>query len=139
MQDREQLVFQRFYEVHFREIFGSEPVPEDGLGGDAVEDRLAIRGLAIPKALFDYYSILGHHVINNGRHRLRTIEELEWHDDWLVFMEEDHGMICWGIHRHDLTTPDPVVWQGVQEEEMLWLQADTPLSQFLIDKWKEGI
>ena len=131
--------FQPFYLKQFSAIFGSSPKTLDGLGDDAVQTRLNQRGLHIPAALSDYYSLLGHHGINNGRYRLRTIEELDWHDDWLVFMDEDHGLVCWGIHRDDLTTSDPVVWQGVLEEKMVWLQADTPLSRFLIDKWREII
>jgi hypothetical protein len=132
-------MFQSFYTDQFRMIFGSPPDPIDGLGDEAVQTRLDHRGLQIPTALFDYYSLLGHHVINNGQNRLRTIEELERHDDWLIFMDEDHGMVCWGIHKHDLSAPDPVLWQGVLGEEMDWLRADSTLSRFFIEKWKETI
>jgi hypothetical protein len=131
--------FQPFYLKQFIEIFGAPPESFAALGDEAVQDRLNHRALQIPKALFDYYSLLGHHGINNQQNRLRTIEELDWHEDWLIFMDEDHGMVCWGIHRHGLDTPDPIVWQGILEEKMLWLQADISLSQFLIDKWREII
>ena len=130
-------MFQSFYLKQFIEIFGAPPKAFDAPGDEAIQTRLTHRGLHVPDALFDYYSLFGHHVINNGQNRLRTIEELEWHDGWLIFMEEDQGMVCWGIHHHDLTTPDPLVWQGMVGEEMEWLQADTPLSRFLIDKWRE--
>ena len=130
-------MFQPFYTSHFREIFGSELESRDGLGDESVKTRLAERGLRIPAALFDYYSLLGYHGINNQQNRLRTIEELDWHEDWLVFMDEDHGIVCWGIHKQDLSTPDPVVWQGVLGEEMHWLQEDSTLSRFLIEMWRE--
>jgi hypothetical protein len=137
MKDAEQLMFQQFYEAHFREIFGSEPVPEDGLGDEAVETRLTQRGLRIPLALFDYYSLVGYHWINRARNRLRPIEELDWYEDWLVFMDDAHGIVSWGIHRQDLSNPDPMVWQGVLGEETDWLQDTFTLSRFLIDMWEE--
>ena len=132
-------MFQSFYKDHFRMIFGSPPDPVDGLGDEAVETRLVGRGLTIPKALFDYYSLLGYHGIHRGQNHLRTIEELDWYEDWLVFMDEDHGIVCWGIHKQDLSAPDPVVWHGVLGEEMDWLPADSTVSRFFIEKWKETI
>jgi len=132
-------MFQPFYITHFREIFGSELDPIDGLGDESVQARLAERGLRIPTALSDYYSLVGYHWINTERNHLRPIEELEWHEDWLVFMTDDHGIVSWGIHKHDLSSPDPVVWQGVLEEEIVWLKETTTLSQFLIEMWRETV
>jgi len=130
-------MFQPFYITHFREIFGSELDPIDGIGDEAVQARLAERGLRIPLALFDYYSLVGYHRINMERNRLVPIEELNWYKDWLVFMNDDHGIVSWGIHKHDLSSPDPVVWQGVLEEEIVWLQEATTLSRFLVEMWRE--
>jgi hypothetical protein len=132
-------MFQPFYTSHFREIFGSEPEPTDGLGEESVEDRLAQRGLQIPKALFDYYSVAGYHWINRERNRLRPIEELDWYEDWLVFMDDDYGIVSWGIHKQDLSNPDPVIWQGVLGEETDWLQDTSTLSRFLIEMWRETV
>jgi hypothetical protein len=132
-------MFQPFYTSHFREIFGSEPEPADGLGEESVEDRLAQRGLQIPKALFDYYSVAGYHWINRERNRLRPIEELDWYEELLVFMDDDQGIVSWGIHKQDLSNPDPVVWQGVLGEETDWLQDTSTLSRFLIDMWRETV
>jgi hypothetical protein len=132
-------MFREFYVSYFFELFGGAPEPTDGLGEEAVEARLTKRGLRIPKALFDYYSLAGYHWINKKRNRLRPIEELEWHKDWLVFMDDDQGVVSWGIHKWDLNTPDPRVWQGVLGEETHWLQDSSTLSQFLMDMWKETV
>ena len=132
-------MFELLYESHFREIFGAEPEPADGLGDESVEARLRQRGLQIPEALFDYYSIAGYHWINKQHNRLRPIEELDWFIDWLVFMDDDQGLVSWGIHREDLGSPDPVVWQGIVGEEIDWLQEDLTISEFLIEMCKEGV
>ena len=130
-------MFQPFYITNFREIFGAAPHPADGIGDEAVETRLAQRGLRIPAALLDYYSLLGYNRIASEQKRLRTIEELDWHENWLVFMDDGHGIVSWAIHRRDLDNLDPVVWQGVHGEEMDWAPETSTVSQFLVEMWRE--
>ena len=130
-------MFQEFYKAHFREIFGCEPDSTDGLGDEAVQQRLDQRNLRIPAALSDYYSLLGYNRITAQQKRLRTIEELDWHENWLVFMDDDLGIVSWGIHKCDLDSLDPVVWQGVHGEEMDWAPETSTVSQFLVEMWRE--
>jgi len=130
-------MFQEFYQSQFREIFGSAPEPADGMGEEAVQAKLAQRDLQMPAALFDYYAVAGFHWINTKQNHLRPIAELEWFQDWLVFMDDEHGLVSWGIHKHDLSSPDPLVWQGIVGEEIDWFQEHTTLSRFLTDMWRE--
>jgi hypothetical protein len=132
-------MFDLLYESHFREIFGSEPGPADGLGEESVQARLAQRGLHIPQALFDYYAVAGYHWVNKKQNRLRPIEELDWYSDWLIFMDDDQGLVSWGIQRQDLSSSDPVVWQGILGEEIDWFQEDLTLSEFLIEMCREAL
>jgi hypothetical protein len=129
-------VFKRYYRDRFREIFGSPPRPSDGLGGEAVRAELDRVGLVIPAALSDYYSVAGRHWINENHNRLRSITNLEWLDDKLVFMEENQCVAFWGIQSTDLRRSDPVVWQGVNGEPIEWFAEDYRLSQFLMAMWK---
>ena len=129
-------MFKRYYSDSFRDLFGSEPGPSDGLGDDAVRATLARVGLIIPAALFDYYSLAGRHWINENHNRLRPLEELEWMGDKLVFMEENQWVAFWGIERADLGEADPVVWQGVNGEPIEWYTEDYRVSRFLMAMWK---
>lgn len=130
--------FQLYYKTNFREIFGFDIEPTDGIGQAAVDERLIECGIDIPDALRDYYAVAGYLWINSARNRLRPIEELEWYEDWLVFMDDEQGLISWGIHKDDLNTPDPFVWQGVLEERIAWLKANITVSQFLVEQWRES-
>jgi hypothetical protein len=130
-------VFQPFYLTHFREIFGFEPAPTDGLGDESVQTRLNHRGLWIPAALADYYSLLGYNRATSQQKHLRTIEELDWSENWLIFMDDNLGIVSWGIHRRDLDDLDPVVWQGLHEEHMEWAPETLTVSQFLVEMWRE--
>jgi hypothetical protein len=130
-------MFQPFYITHFQEVFGAEPHPADGLGDEAVQQRLVQRNLRIPAALADYYSPLGYNRITSQQKRLRTIEELDWSENWLIFMDDDLGITSWGIHRRDLDDLDPVVWLGLHGEAMDWAPETFTVSQFLVEMWRE--
>ena len=128
-------MFKRYYADKFREIFGSPPKPADGLGNDAVRSALDSAGLTIPVALFDYYSLAGRHWINENHNRLRPIEELEWVDDQLVFMEENQLVVFWGIRKENLIESDPIVWQVVNGDPIEWYAENHRLSRFLMAMW----
>ena len=132
-------MFQELYQSQFIEMLGSGPEAADGLGEEAVEAKLSQRGLHVPTALFDYYAVAGFHWINTKQNHLRPIDELDWYEDWLVFMDDEQGIVSWGIHRQDLSSPDPVVWQGVLGEEIDWFQENSTLSRFLMEMWRETV
>jgi hypothetical protein len=87
---------------------------------ETVQATLAERGLHVPTALFDYYAVAGFYWINAKYNQLRPIDELGWYEDWLVFMDDDQGLVSWGGHKQDLNSSDPVVWQGIVSEEIDW-------------------
>jgi hypothetical protein len=130
-------LFQPFYITHFKAIFGFEPDSTDGLGDESVQTRLNHRGLWIPTALADYYSLLGYNRIASQQKHLRTIEELDWSENWLIFMDDDLGITSWGIHRRELDQLDPVVWQGLHGEQMEWAPETLTVSRFLVEMWRE--
>jgi len=87
-------MFKRYYCDKISESCGAPPVPDEGLGDDAVRVELARRELIIPTALFDYHSVAGRHWINENHDRLRPIEKLEWMGDKLVFLDQSKGRIA---------------------------------------------
>jgi hypothetical protein len=129
-------LFKQYYKDRFREIFGAPPSRSDGLGDNAVRAELRRIGLVIPRALFDYYSLAGRHWINENLNRLRTIANLEWMDDKLIFMEENQCVAFWGIEKSDLSRADPLAWQASNNDPLQWFAEDYRLSQFLMAMWK---
>ena len=77
--------------------------------------------------------------MNKKQNRLRPIEELDWYKDWLVFMDDDQGLVSRGIHRQDLSSSDPVIWQGILGEEIDWFQEDLTLTEFLMEMCREAV
>jgi hypothetical protein len=128
-------MFKRYYSEQFSEFCSAPPEPDEGLGDDAVRAALAARGLTIPAALSDYYSLAGRHWINENHDLLLPIEKLEWTGDKLVFMEENQAVCFWGIDRADLGEADPMVWRADNEEPIRWQSENRRLSRFLMAEW----
>jgi hypothetical protein len=129
-------MFKQYYSNRFGEIVDEPLEPGDGLGDDAVRTALRARGLTIPMALSDYYSLAGRHWINEYHDRLLPIEKLEWMGDKLAFMEENQAVCFWGIDRADLKEADPIVWRANNEESIRWQSENRRLSRFLMALWK---
>jgi hypothetical protein len=138
-------MFKEYYSNRFYEIFGSSLSPSDGLGDEYVQAELSKIGFSIPRALTDYYSIAGNHQINREHNILRSVNELEWFGDTLIFMEENQAVAYWGVKREDCNLHNPIVWQGqnidsiewkLEDEPMEWYSENYRISQFLMAMWK---
>jgi hypothetical protein len=128
-------MFKQYYSDRFREIIDEPLEPGDGLGDDAVRAAVAARGLTIPAALSDFYSLAGRHWIHENHDLLLPIEKLEWMGDKLVFMKENQAVWFWGIDRADLGEADPIVWRADNEEPIRWQLENRRLSRFLMAEW----
>jgi hypothetical protein len=139
-------MFKKYYSNRFYEIFGSALSPSDGIGDEAVRAELSKMDFSVPIALMDYYSIAGNHKVNKEYNILRSLNELEWFGDTLIFMEENQAVAYWGIKRGDCNFPNPIVWQGQNinsiefeledNEPMEWYAEPYRISQFLMAMWK---
>ncbi len=133
-----------YYTYRFDRIFGMPLKPSDGVGDEVVRAGLATLGFSIPAALFDYYSVAGNHYINRDHNILRSLAELEWFGNMLVFMEENQTVAYWGVKQEDCALSDPIVWQGqtinpieweLEDGAMEWYAEDYRMSQFLMAMW----
>lgn len=129
-------MFKEYYASRFKEIFSSSLQTSDGLGDELVQVKMQQLGLKIPEALAQYYAVAGLHWINNEHNRLRTIEELEWFDDKLVFMDENQWVVYWAISKADLYTPNPTIWQGANGDVIEWEDCGYECTQFIMAMWE---
>jgi hypothetical protein len=140
------ITFKEYYSNRFIEIFGSPLSPYDGIGDETIQAKLNRIDYSVPIALTDYYAIAGNHKINKEYNILRSLNELEWFGDTLIFMEENQSVAYWGIKREDCNLPDPIVWQGQNinplefeledDEPMEWYAEPYKISRFLMAMWK---
>ena len=128
--------FRDYYNNKFDTILGGVPTQEQGIPRIQLQKALDKRHVQIPAALFEYYVLAGRHPINTEHNCLRTVDELDWMDDKLVFMDENQNVVFWGIDRNDLSKDDPIVWQGVNSEPMEWYEEDFSVSRFMMAMWE---
>jgi hypothetical protein len=70
----------------------------------AAEARLGVR---LPPALRAYYTAVGRHPLNRVSDRLRPPEAVELTGGRLVFLDENQGVVCWGVRAGGRAGPDP--------------------------------
>ena len=129
-------MFEGYYKKELASLLGKNLNDPDGYGELLVKQELEKSNLTIPKSLFDYYSIAGKLFINTEHNKLYTIDQLEWIDHYLVFMEENQRVCFWGIHKDDVLKDDPIVWQGQNFKDIKWHKEPYTISDFLITMWK---
>ena len=98
-------------------------VPENENYGVAESEIVAVEkelNIAMPAKLREYYLTLGkHEAINYSHNRLlKPGGEIEFSPDgYLVFYEENQGVVYWGIKKEDLLNPNPPVYGGYTSED----------------------
>lgn len=103
--------------------------PSHGYSARALDSAEARLGVRLPGPLRDYYLSVGRHKINCAHNRLWSPDALEVSQGRLVFMEENQGVVFWGVRRRS-TAADPVVFQTTDPEDGDWA-AESACSQFL--------
>lgn len=100
-----------------------------GFGERVVRESERRVGARLPDPLRAYYLSVGRHPINRVHNRLWSPDEWAIHADMLVFMEENQGVVYWGV-RERTRTPDPVVYQSTDPGDGDWY-AEARCSRFL--------
>jgi hypothetical protein len=118
----------------YRAAFASLGVPlrpKDVLKPESLE-HLKLEGLVLPKALRDYYLVAGNEeTLNHSFNRLLAPENVFVESGRIVFMEENQGVVYWGIKPDG--SENPTVEQGINIEgkPIEWHSEDTDCAEFL--------
>ncbi|MCW3463054.1 SMI1/KNR4 family protein [Chitinophaga nivalis] len=97
----------------------------------AMEERLQIQ---LPSSLRQYYLTLGNNkVVNDTFNRLLTPADTGFtEDDYLVFYEENQGVVLWGIKRTDLQQDNPPVYGTYNPAGQEWFLDAGTTENFLL-------
>lgn len=126
--------FEPWYVEQFRSRLSEPLVDADGIADEEVD--AALNGRSIPAAMRAYYRVAGNHWLNTNHNHLRSLSELEAISDHLVFMDENQNVVQWGIPAVDVTSEDPVVFQGQYcDERYEWYAESRTFSRFMIAMW----
>jgi hypothetical protein len=128
--------YQQYFKKELAAIIGREITLKDGFSQKQLDRLLNETNIKIPSSLYQYYHTCGKLEINKEHHNLYNPSELEFIDNYLVFMEENQRVVIWGFNKDDLNKEDPIVYQGQENEETEWYPEEMEFSKFIIDAWK---
>jgi hypothetical protein len=107
--------------TYFQKIRHLYNIPENENHGFPESDIVALEkqlNIVLPAKLREYYLTLGkHEAINNSYNRLLQPAQIELSDEYLIFYEENQGVVNWGIKKEDLLQPDPPVYGGYTDDK----------------------
>jgi hypothetical protein len=116
------------YKDRYRAAFaalGCPLKPEHGISV-AMLEHFTVDGLTLPPALRDYYHVAGlGGRLNTSFNRLLSLEDLFSDAGRIVFMEENQGVVYWGVPADPLEV-DPPVQQGVNTNGNLEWHDEAP-------------
>jgi hypothetical protein len=100
----------------------------------SIENELKIK---LPKILREYYSTLGKNkIVNNSFNRLFEPKEISFAKDknYLVFYEENQGVVYWAINRNDIGNENAKVYGNYDPEDLTqdWFIDSETIDNFLL-------
>ncbi|WPQ61175.1 hypothetical protein SIO70_22710 [Chitinophaga sancti] len=117
------------YFEQIRHLYGI--ATQEGFGFEATE---LVQPL--PLILKGYYLTLGKHAaVNYSHNRLLKPDQIVFsQDEYLIFYEENQGVVFWGIKKSDLALPNPPVYGNYSGDEMNpdWHQECATTDGFLL-------
>ena len=100
---------------------------------EACEQRLKRR---LPESLRALYLNLGEVPdLLEVHNRVVSLDELEIDGEHLIFMEENQGVVSWGIPLASLHEPNPAVWQRNNTPPVEWFPEEKDALGLLVSMW----
>jgi hypothetical protein len=113
-----------------RPLTGADQVP-----GEVIRTSEKQLGVRVPEALRCYYAAAGNMPLNNAYNELLAPESWRLDRHVLVFLDENQGVVKWGVPARKLRQVDPTVLYTVAEgsgEHSDWAEEDLECSDFLV-------
>jgi hypothetical protein len=105
--------------------------PKDALKSESLES-IKLDGLRLPLALCEYFLVAGNEdTLNHSFNRLLAPENVFVDAGRIVFMEENQGVVYWGVQSDGIE--NPIVEQGINVEgkPLEWHSEDSDCAGFL--------
>ena len=127
--------FDAWYQSEFRETLGETLSEMDAMPDSTIDGML--QGKPILESMRAYYRVAGRHWLNTNHNMLRMPGDWESAGDFRIFMDENQNVVQWAIRNADLSTEDPIVYQGQQTDAGYeWYAEGYTFSRFIIAMWK---
>ncbi|TDX87283.1 hypothetical protein B0I22_1471 [Epilithonimonas xixisoli] len=120
-----------------RKLYGISEAEHFGYSETEILNFEETNNIKLPKVLRDYYLSLGKHkILNESYNRLlEPNSQIGFSDDrYLVFYEENQGVIFWGINENDLSLENPKIYGNYDAINLSeeWFEDSPNIEKFLL-------
>jgi hypothetical protein len=119
------------YKSFLNQYINREWKQDDGFKDDQIikaENRL---GITFSKSLREFYSTIGNvEELTKIHNKILRPESVYIEDGYLIFMEENQGVVSWGIKIEENSLPDPIIWQR-NNTEFTWYSEELNMVKLL--------
>lgn len=116
--------------VIWTELFDTE----NGCSTESVQQAERHLGTSLPLVLKHFYIHYGNHPLHQAHNRLILPQDLQNEKGFVVFYEENQGVVLWAIAAADCKDENPVVYESYDNGETWILHEDKErLADFLMD------
>lgn len=125
-------MFEETYQHLAERYLGRSLIGSDGVPVGIVERAEKSLGLVLPGAVRQYYISCGRNRRFNRMHNsIRPLRSIAVEDGHLVFMDENQGVVSWGIRLEDLAAENPMVWQRNNTPPVEWYSEEKTWPELL--------
>ncbi len=104
----------------------------DGASLPALQRAEKRIGYAFPQAIRQYHALCGRNrKLNRIYNFVRTLSEIAIEDGHLTIMDENQGVVSWGIPLANITEADPIIWQRNNTPPIAWYSEEKTWSELL--------
>ena len=109
-------------------LLGRSIVKRDGIDIEKIEEMESILKIKLPEYLKEFYTKIGSiNLFAKSFQRFLDIDELYFKGNKLVFLEENQGVLIWGVN---IKNVDPIVYANNNVDNK-WVSKKIKLSEFL--------
>lgn len=113
-------------------LLGRPLIGNDGIKNTLIKQTEVRLGQKLPEALKEFYTLVGNlEMFTSSFNSFMSLDELEYDDNMLIFLDENQGVCSWGVNADD--TENPVVYMhvSVNNAEPTWHSEKIRLDEFL--------
>lgn len=113
-------------------LLGRPLTKSDGIENHLIDKAEVRLGQKLPEALKQFYTLVGNlEMFTSSFNSFMPLDELEYKDNMLAFLEENQGVCSWGVNPDDTENPVVCMYASINDAVPTWHPEKIRLNDFL--------
>lgn len=120
------------FESLAQRYLGRSLVASDGSSSSTIERAEKRLGYELPRSMRKYHVACGRNRrFNRSYNVIRALDEIAIEDGYCMVMDENQGVVSWGIPLAHIADADPIIWQRNNTPPVAWYPEEKTWSELL--------